>query len=103
MKPEEVFGPVLEILHAKNINEAIKIQNASPYGNGASIFTQNGRLADLATKGLTAGMIGVNIGIPVPREPLSFGGVKGSLFGHGNITGDELYNFVTQNIKITQK
>ena len=103
MSPKEVFGPVLEIIHTKSVEEAVSIQNASPYGNGASIFTQNGKYAEIAIDNMQAGMIGVNIGVPVPREPFSFGGVKQSLFGNGNITGDLLVDFMTNTIKVTQK
>ncbi|MGL6120373.1 MAG: aldehyde dehydrogenase family protein, partial [Fusobacteriaceae bacterium] len=100
---EEVFGPVLEIIEAATIADAIVLQNESPYGNAAAIFTQNGRYVEEALKGFKAGMLGVNIGVPVPREPFSFGGTKGSRCGYGDITGKSSINFWTDLIKITTK
>jgi malonate-semialdehyde dehydrogenase (acetylating)/methylmalonate-semialdehyde dehydrogenase len=84
---EEVFGPVLSIIRTKNIDEAITIENSSPYGNAASVFTQSGGMARYVIDRASAGMIGVNIGVPVPREPFSFGGWNESKFGAGDITG----------------
>ena len=66
---EEVFGPVLAIMRTDNIDDAIKIENNSNYGNASSVFTQNGGLADYVMDRVSAGMVGVNIGVPVPREP----------------------------------
>ena len=103
IKDEEIFGAVLEIIPAKNLEEAIQMQNNSPYGNGASVFTQNGKVSEDAIRDLTAGMLGVNIGIPVPREPFSFGGIKQSRFGYGDITGKLSLNFWSDLIKITTK
>jgi malonate-semialdehyde dehydrogenase (acetylating)/methylmalonate-semialdehyde dehydrogenase len=103
MGKTEVFGPLLEFVKADSLEEAIKIQNRSPYGNAASIFTQNGRIADEAIKGFQAGMLGINIGVPVPREPFSFGGIKDSKFGYGDITGESSINFWTNLIKLTTK
>lgn len=103
MSDEEIFGPVLEIRHAQTIAEAAMIQNKSPYGNAAAIFTQNGRYVDEAIREFQAGMLGVNIGVPVPREPFSFGGIKDSKFGYGDITGVSSINFWTNLIKITTK
>lgn len=103
MNEEEIFGPILEIIAVDNLEEAIELQNASPYGNGASIFTQNGRVSEEAIRGLKAGMLGVNIGIPVPREPYSFGGVKESKFGYGDITGKSSLDFWSELIKVTTK
>lgn len=103
MPKEEIFGPTLEILGADTLEKALELQNASPYGNAASIFTQNGRIAQVAVQGLQAGMVGVNIGIPVPREPFSFGGIKWSRFGQGGITGWPNVEFFTDQIKVTTK
>ncbi len=103
MPKDEIFGPTLEILHADTLDEAIAFQNASPYGNGTGIFTQNGAHAFTAATKLRAGMVGVNIGIPVPREPFSFGGIKASRFGQGGITGASLLDFLTDTIKVTTK
>ncbi|CAM3599993.1 aldehyde dehydrogenase family protein [Erysipelothrix urinaevulpis] len=103
MPLEEVFGPVLEVVEADNLKEALEIQQASPYGNAGSVFTQNGRVSDEALRGLQAGMLGVNIGVPVPREPFSFGGIKGSKYGFGDITGKLSLDFWSHLTKITTK
>ena len=97
---EEVFGPVLAIIRADNVDEAIAIENKSPYGNAASVFTQSGGLAKYVAEKASAGMIGVNIGVPVPREPFSFGGWNESRFGAGDITGKSSIEFWTQMKKI---
>ena len=83
---EEVFGPVISITRAKSVDEAIAIENANPYGNAASVFTQNGGVARYIMDKANAGMIGVNVGVPVPREPFSFGGWNESKFGVGDIS-----------------
>ena len=103
MPAEEIFGPTLEILGAENIQEAFEIQNKSPYGNATSIFTQNGRIAMEAASMMGAGMCGVNIGVPVPRDPFSFGGIKGSKYGHGDITGESSLEFWANLRKLTTK
>lgn len=100
---DEVFGPVLSIIRVKTVDEAISLQNTSNYGNGASVFTQSGPLATLISEKLKAGMIGINIGVPVPREPFSFGGWDDSRFGVGDITGESSVNFWTQEKKVTTK
>ena len=100
---EEIFGPVISIIRAKDLDEAIKIENASPYGNAAAVFTQSGGLARLVMEKASAGMIGVNVGVPVPREPFSFGGWNDSKFGMGDITGKSSIEFWTQNKKTTIK
>lgn len=103
MPEEEVFGPTLEIIKAATLEEAIAYQNCSPYGNGASIFTDTGLYAQKAVLGLSSGMLGVNIGVPVPRDPFSFGGLKGSKFGYGDITGYGSLPFLTTTRKVTTK
>jgi malonate-semialdehyde dehydrogenase (acetylating) / methylmalonate-semialdehyde dehydrogenase len=100
---EEIFGPVISILRAKNLDEALEIENGSNYGNAAAVFTQSGGLAKEVMKRASAGMIGVNIGVPVPREPFSFGGWNDSKFGVGDITGRSSIEFWTQNKKMTTK
>jgi len=100
---EEVFGPVLSIIREKTIDEAIKIENSSPYGNAASVFTQSGGAARYVMEKADAGMIGVNIGVPVPREPFSFGGWNESRFGVGDITGKSSIEFFTNLKKTTIK
>lgn len=100
---EEIFGPVICIIRAKDINEAIEIENSSNYGNAASVFTQSGGMAKFVIEKASAGMIGVNVGVPVPREPFSFGGWNESKFGVGDITGKSSIEFWTQNKKTTVK
>jgi malonate-semialdehyde dehydrogenase (acetylating)/methylmalonate-semialdehyde dehydrogenase len=100
---EEIFGPVISIIRTKTIDEALAIENASPYGNAASVFTQNGGAARYVIEKASAGMIGVNIGVPVPREPFSFGGWNESKFGVGDITGKSSIEFWTKLKKSTTK
>lgn len=100
---EEIFGPVLSIIRVKTIEEALKIENGNPYGNAASIFTTNGANAQYLFRNANAGMNGVNVGVPVPREPFGFGGWNDSKFGNGDLTGDQGIDFWTQDRKITTK
>lgn len=100
---KELFGPVMSIIRCKNISEAIEIQNSSPYGNASSVFTSSGPMAEFVAQNTSCGMFGVNIGVPVPREPFSFGGVKDSKFGHGDITGESSLDFWTDLKKVTTK
>ena len=100
---EEIFGPVISIMRTDTLDEAIKIENANPYGNAASVFTQSGGLARYVMEHASAGMIGVNIGVPVPREPFSFGGWNDSRFGANDITGKSSIEFWTKLKKTTTK
>ncbi|MGB0579209.1 MAG: CoA-acylating methylmalonate-semialdehyde dehydrogenase [Limisphaerales bacterium] len=100
---DEIFGPVLTILHVDTLDKALKIENANAYGNAASIYTTNGATARYFEEHANSGMIGVNIGVPVPREPFSFGGWNDSKFGEGDITGEDGIRFWTKTKKITQK
>ncbi len=100
---EEVFGPVLAIIRAKDLDEAIAIENSSNYGNAASVFTQSGGLARQVMERASAGMIGINIGVPVPREPFSFGGWNESKFGVNDITGKSSIEFWTKLKKTSVK
>jgi malonate-semialdehyde dehydrogenase (acetylating)/methylmalonate-semialdehyde dehydrogenase len=100
---EEIFGPVISIMRVDDIDAALAIENASPYGNAASVFTQNGAMARYVMEHASAGMIGVNVGVPVPREPFSFGGWNESKFGVGDITGKSSIEFWTQLKKTTVK
>lgn len=100
---EEVFGPVICILRAKSLDEAIELENSSEYGNAAAVFTQSGGMAREVMERASAGMIGVNIGVPVPREPFSFGGWNESKFGSADITGKSSIHFWTQIKKTTTK
>ncbi|KAA3615750.1 MAG: CoA-acylating methylmalonate-semialdehyde dehydrogenase [Calditrichaeota bacterium] len=100
---EEVFGPVLSIIRANDLDEAMTIENSSNYGNAAGVFTQSGGLARQVMERASAGMIGVNIGVPVPREPFSFGGWNESKFGVSDITGKSSIEFWTQLKKTSTK
>jgi malonate-semialdehyde dehydrogenase (acetylating)/methylmalonate-semialdehyde dehydrogenase len=100
---EEIFGPTLTIVKVANLSEAMKLENSNRYGNATSVFTTNGAVARYVTDHASNGMIGVNIGVPVPREPFSFGGTKESKFGQGDITGESSLDFWTQLKKITIK
>jgi malonate-semialdehyde dehydrogenase (acetylating)/methylmalonate-semialdehyde dehydrogenase len=100
---DEVFGPVLAIVRAKNVEEALHIENASSYGNAASVFTESGSVARYVMEKASAGMVGVNVGVPVPREPFSFGGWNDSKFGVGDITGRGSIELWTQAKKMTTK
>ena len=100
---EEIFGPVISIMRTNTVDEALAIENANPYGNAASVFTQNGGVARYVIEKASAGMIGVNVGVPVPREPFSFGGWNESKFGVGDITGKSSIEFWTKLKKSTTK
>ncbi|MEY3901792.1 MAG: hypothetical protein RL189_1098 [Pseudomonadota bacterium] len=97
----EIFGPVLTVIRCGSLEEALTISNSSPYGNAAAVFTTRGDVAQFVASGSNAGMIGINIGVPVPREPFSFGGTKQSRFGHGDITGRSGLDFWSDLKKIT--
>ncbi len=100
---EEIFGPVISIMRTNTVDEALAIENANPYGNAASVFTQSGAMARYIIDKASAGMIGVNVGVPVPREPFSFGGWNESKFGVGDITGKSSIEFWTKLKKSTTK
>ena len=100
---KELFGPILTILRVKTLSEALELERNNPYGNATAIFTASASIAQQVATSATAGMIGVNIGVPVPREPFSFGGTKGSRFGHGDITGYGAVEFWTTTKKVTTK
>ncbi|HEY8256662.1 MAG TPA: CoA-acylating methylmalonate-semialdehyde dehydrogenase [Gemmatimonadales bacterium] len=100
---EEVFGPVLAIVRSRDVDEALAVENASPYGNAASVFTESGGTARYVMEHASAGMVGVNVGVPVPREPFSFGGWNESKFGVGDITGRGSIEFWTKSKKMTTK
>jgi malonate-semialdehyde dehydrogenase (acetylating)/methylmalonate-semialdehyde dehydrogenase len=99
----ELFGPVLTVLRVPTLEEALALEGQSPYGNATSVFTTSGAVARYVAERASTGMIGVNIGVPVPREPFSFGGTKESKFGHGDITGRPAVDFWTDLKKITTK
>ncbi|HEX9163115.1 MAG TPA: aldehyde dehydrogenase family protein, partial [Thermoanaerobaculia bacterium] len=100
---EEVFGPVMVIIRAKDVDEALDVQHRSKYGNAASVFTESGGVARYVMENASAGMVGVNVGVPVPREPFGFGGWNESRFGVGDITGKSSIEFWTKSKKMTTK
>jgi delta 1-pyrroline-5-carboxylate dehydrogenase len=78
---DEIFGPVLVVVRATSLEEAIAIVNANPYGNGTAVFTRSGAAARIFEHEVQVGMVGINVPIPVPMAFYSFGGWKSSLFG----------------------
>jgi malonate-semialdehyde dehydrogenase (acetylating)/methylmalonate-semialdehyde dehydrogenase len=100
---DELFGPVLTVIRCRNLSEAIAIENSSQYGNACSVFTQNGAVGEEVARRSRVGMVGINVGVPVPREPFSFGGTGISKFGAGDITGESALNFWADLRKITVK
>ena len=100
---EEVFGPVLSVIRVDSLDQAIAVENGSEYGNASSVYTTSGEVAREVMERVSAGMCGVNVGVPVPREPFGFGGWNNSLFGHGNLTGRDGFRFWTRPRKITSK
>jgi malonate-semialdehyde dehydrogenase (acetylating)/methylmalonate-semialdehyde dehydrogenase len=100
---EEIFGPVLSVVRTGTYAEALKIINENPYGNGVAIFTQNGGAARKFQFDVEAGMVGINVPIPVPVASYSFGGWKSSLFGDLNMYGPEGIQFYTRSKVVTSR
>jgi malonate-semialdehyde dehydrogenase (acetylating)/methylmalonate-semialdehyde dehydrogenase len=100
---DEVFGPVLSVLRVATLDEALEAEARSPFGNAAAVYTRSGAVARSFAMRVSAGMVGVNIGVPVPREPFSFGGWNSSRFGNGDITGEHGMMFWTKSKKITAR
>jgi malonate-semialdehyde dehydrogenase (acetylating)/methylmalonate-semialdehyde dehydrogenase len=100
---EEIFGPVLCLVRARDFNEASGIVNASEFGNGASIFTRDGNTAREFADRVQAGMVGVNVPIPVPLAFYSFGGWKQSAFGDQNQHGMDGVRFFTKLKTVTSR
>lgn len=99
----ELFGPVLTIVRVKTLEEALQLEQSSKYGNALSVFTSSGHVARYVADRATSGMVGINIGVPVPREPFSFGGTKQSKFGSTDITGWGGVEHWSNRKKITAK
>ena len=93
---DEIFGPVLSVLRADTYAEAVTLINENPWGNGAAIFTRDGGAARQFQFDVQAGMVGINVPIPVPVSYYSFGGWKGSLFGDTHMYGPEGIHFYTK-------
>ncbi|CAB4856950.1 unannotated protein [freshwater metagenome] len=100
---DELFGPVLVLLRAASFEEGLALINRSPYGNGAAIFTQDGGAAREFRSRVSAGMVGINVPIPVPMAYYSFGGWKGSLFGDLHVHGREGVLFYTRGKVVTER
>ena len=100
---EEIFGPVLSVLRAKNFEEALNLVNDHEFGNGVSIFTRDGDVGRSFSSKAKIGMVGINIPIPVPMAFHSFGGWKRSLFGDQHMHGPEGVRFYTKLKTITSR
>jgi malonate-semialdehyde dehydrogenase (acetylating)/methylmalonate-semialdehyde dehydrogenase len=100
---DEVFGPLLVVLRAQSLDEAIALVNRNPYANGVAIFTRSGAAARRFEHDVEVGMVGVNVPIPVPMAFYSFGGWKSSLFGDLHVHGMEGVKFYTRTKAITAR
>ena len=100
---EEIFGPVISVVRADDVDEAIALINANPYGNGTAIFTSSGESARRFQRGVHVGMIGINVPVPVPMAFYSFGGWKDSLFGDKHVHGPEGVAFYTRAKVVTSR
>ncbi len=100
---DEVFGPVLSIKRCKDFKEGLAIMNNNPYANGSVIFTQNGYFAREFVRNTHGGMVGVNVGIPVPIGFFPFSGHKDSFFGDLHCLGKDAYRFFTESKCVTQR
>jgi malonate-semialdehyde dehydrogenase (acetylating)/methylmalonate-semialdehyde dehydrogenase len=99
----EIFGPVLCVKRVKDFEEGLAIMNANPYANGSVIFTQNGHYAREFAKRTDGGMVGVNVGIPVPVGVFPFSGHKNSFFGDLHCLGKDGYRFYTETKVVTTR
>jgi len=100
---DEIFGPVLGVTRVDTYDEAVKLVNENPYGNGTAIFTRDGGVARRFQFEVQAGMVGINVPIPVPVAYYSFGGWKASLFGDTHIYGPEGISFYTRGKVVTSR
>jgi malonate-semialdehyde dehydrogenase (acetylating)/methylmalonate-semialdehyde dehydrogenase len=100
---EEIFGPVLVVLRAESLAQAIAIVNANPFANGAALFTRSGHAARRFQEELDVGMLGINVPIPVPMAFHSFGGWKNSLFGDLHVHGMDGVRFYTRGKAVTAR
>lgn len=100
---DEIFGPVLSVMRATDLSEAISLVNSSSYGNGASIFTSSGGAARTFRNKVECGMIGLNVGVPAPMAFFSFGGVKGSIFGDLRAHGPDSVEFYTRKKAVIER
>jgi malonate-semialdehyde dehydrogenase (acetylating) / methylmalonate-semialdehyde dehydrogenase len=100
---EEVFGPLLVIVRTDSFDDAVQLIADNAYGNGAAIFTHSGRAARRFAQEVQAGMVGINVPIPVPVGFYSFGGWGDSLFGDSHVYGDESFHFYTRGKVVTAR
>jgi malonate-semialdehyde dehydrogenase (acetylating)/methylmalonate-semialdehyde dehydrogenase len=100
---DEIFGPVLSVVRAKTYDEALQLVDENPYGNGVAIFTRDGGAARQFQFDVSAGMVGINVPIPVPVAYYSFGGWKASLFGDSHAYGPESIHFYTRGKVVTSR
>ena len=97
----EIFGPVTSIKRVKDLDEGLAIMNANPFANGSCVFTQDGYKARKFVMGTDGGMVGVNVGIPVPTAYFPFSGNKDSFFGDLHVLGPDGYRFFTRAKTVT--
>ncbi len=100
---DEIFGPVLVVVRADTVAQAVEMVNANPFGNGVAVFTSSGRVARDFAREVTVGMVGVNVPIPVPMAYYAFGGWKSSLFGDTHVYGAEGVSFYTRAKVVTTR
>jgi malonate-semialdehyde dehydrogenase (acetylating)/methylmalonate-semialdehyde dehydrogenase len=100
---DEIFGPVLSVVRVDSYDDALRLVNDNPYGNGVAIFTRDGGAARRFQSEVQVGMVGVNVPIPVPVSYYSFGGWKGSLFGDTHMYGPEGIHFYTRGKVVTAR
>jgi malonate-semialdehyde dehydrogenase (acetylating)/methylmalonate-semialdehyde dehydrogenase len=100
---DEIFGPVLGVARVATYDEAVRLVNENPYGNGVALFTRDGGVARRFQHEVQAGMVGINVPIPVPVAYYSFGGWKASLFGSSHVYGPEGIAFYTRGKVVTSR
>jgi malonate-semialdehyde dehydrogenase (acetylating)/methylmalonate-semialdehyde dehydrogenase len=100
---EEIFGPVLCVMHADSLSEAIEIINANPNGNGTALFTRSGAAARHFQEEIDVGQVGINVPIPVPVPLFSFSGSRASKLGDLGPYGKQVVTFYTQTKTVTQR
>ena len=101
--PDEIFGPVLSVVRVPSYDDALQLVTGNPYGNGVAIYTNDGGAARRFVSEAEAGMVGVNVPIPVPMAYYSFGGWKASLFGDTHVHGTEGVHFYTRGKVVTSR
>lgn len=100
---QEIFGPVLCVMEAASMDEAIDIINANPHGNGTAIFTRSGAAAQRFQEDIDVGQVGINVPIPVPVPLFSFSGSRGSKLGDLGPYGKQVITFYTQTKTVTSR